>query len=109
MGITLPVFCQFADGEVSRYRNLRRHSVPILCNEGRTALDEKKPLIGAGGAVALAKTIIVCRNSQLFGQEADDIASIQDQMTRPLVQLWPIGRVGRRSRVIEALDYRMRD
>src|SRR6516225_6930111 len=104
-----PMFHEFADVEVSRYRDLRRHRVPILSDKGRTAFDEKKPLIGAGGAGALAKTIIVCRNSQLFGQETDDIASIQDQMARSLVQLWPIGRVGRRSRVIEALDYRMRD
>src|SRR6516162_9419075 len=91
--LLFPIFAQFADVEVNRYRNLRRHSVPVLCNEGRTALDEKKPLIGAGGAGALTEPAVVRCNPQIFGQEADDTASIQDQMAGSLVQLWPIGGV----------------
>src|SRR5262249_19062810 len=88
-----PIFREFADVEVCRYRDLRRHRVPVLRDEGRTALDEKKPLIGTGGAGALAESTVVGCNPQLLGQEADHVARIQDQMTGALMQLRPVSGV----------------
>ena len=95
---------EFADVEVGRYRNFRRHREPVLRGEGRTTLNEKKSLIGARGANALTETAVVCDNAQIFGQEANDIASIKNQMSGALVQLRQI--LGERwcARIIKALN-----
>ena len=76
---------EFADVEVGRYRNFRRHREPVLRGKGRTALNEKKPLIRARSANALTETAVVSDDAQIFGQEANDIAGIKNQMSGALV------------------------